>query len=187
MSDAQVKTQRVLAAIENRELDRVPVGEFFWTNFLRRAVKELGVNGVFDPYRYWDLDLIVINPNMDPHITGIEVLENTPDRKLVKTGFGATVERRSTYPMPHYIEFETETFEQMEAFEFDDPKDPRRYFEAIDDMINAVGDKLNLNLPSFVDRVDIYADDFCIFGIICEPHVELWRILGTENGLYKLG
>jgi hypothetical protein len=186
MSDAQVKTQRVLAAIENRELDRVPVGEFFWTNFLRRAVKELGVNGVFDPYRYWDLDLIVINPNMDPHITGIEVLENTPDRKVVKTGFGATVERRSTYPMPHYIEFETETFEQMEAFEFDDPKDPRRYFEAIDDMINAVGDELNLNLPSFVDRVDSYADDFCIFGSICEPHEELWRIMGTENVLYKL-
>jgi len=86
---AAVKTARVMAALQHREGDRVPIGEFFWTNFLRRAKAELPVGEDFDPYRYWDLDLIVINPNMDPHITGIEVIENTPERKVVKTGFGA--------------------------------------------------------------------------------------------------
>ena len=187
MADAEKKTNRILAALEHREPDRVPVGEFFWTNFVRRAKAELDVGDDFDPYRYWDLDMIVVNPNMDPHITGIQVLEDTPERKLVKTGFGATIERRSTYPMPRYLDFETKAYEQMDALEFDDPKDPRRFLAPIDDQINSVGDELILGLPPWIDRVNAYADDFCVFGSVCEPHEMLWRIMGTENVLLKLG
>ena len=186
MSSGRLKTERVIAALEHREPDRVPVGEFFWTNFIRRAKAELSVGEDFDPYRYWDLDVVVINPNMDPHITGIEVLQDTAERKVVKTGFGATIERRGTYPMPSFLDFDTKTYEQMEAFEFDDPGDRRRYFEAIDDQINSVADALNLGLPSYVDRVNAYADDFCVFGSVCEPHEMIWRIMGTENVLTKL-
>jgi hypothetical protein len=186
MTTAQDKTRRVLAALEHREADRVPLGEFFWTNFLRRCRAELGVGDDFDPYRYWDLDMIVINPNMDPHLTGIEVLEDTPERKVVRTGFGATIERRSNFPIPHFADFETKTFEQMEALRFDDPKDPRRYFEALDDQLNSVGDELNLGIPAFLDRVNAYADDFCVLGGVCEPHEMVWRIMGTENVLVKM-
>jgi len=184
MDTAAAKTRRVLAALEHREPDRVPVGEFFWTNFLRRARKQYGET--FDPYRHWDLDLIVVTPNMDPHITGIQVLQNTPECKIVRTGFGATIERRSTLPMPHYAEFETQTFEQMEALRFDDPKDKRRYFDAIDDQINSVGDELNLGLPAWIERVNACAKDFCVFGGVCEPHEMVWRTIGTENVLYKM-
>lgn len=186
MGDREAKTQRVIAALEHRETDQVPVGEFFWTNFLRRAGDELAAGDDFDPYRYWDLDLIVITPNMDPHITGIDVLEDNEQRKVVRTGFGATIERRRTYPMPNYLDFETRSYDQMEALEFDDPRDERRYFAAIDDQINSVGDELNLGLPSFADRVDAYAGDFCVFGSVCEPHEMIWRIMGTENVLIKL-
>jgi len=82
VSKARKKIDRVLAALNHEEGDRVPIGEFFWTNFIRRCKSELAVGDDFDPYRYWDLDLIVINPNMDLHNTGIEVLEDTPERKL---------------------------------------------------------------------------------------------------------
>ena len=167
MSAADVKIARVLKAINHEEPDRVPIGEFFWTNFVRRCKQELDVGDDFDPYRYWDLDMVVVNPNMDPRVTGIEILEDNDEHKLVRTGYGATVERKSTYPMPHYVSFETETYEQMEALEFDDPKDRRRYFEAIDDQINGVGDELNLGLPSYVERVEAYADDFCVLGSVC--------------------
>jgi hypothetical protein len=184
---AREKTARVLAALDHREADRVPIGEFFWTNFLRRAKAELDVGESFDPYRHWDLDLIVITPNMDPHLTGIQVLEDVPERTVVKTGFGATIERRGTCPMPVFLDFDTQTYEQMDAFEFDDPKDPRRYFEALDDQINSVGDAINLGVPPYVDRVNAYADDFCVFGSVCEPHEMIWRIMGTENVLMKLG
>lgn len=186
MSPAQAKTNRVITALEGRESDRVPIGEFFWTNFLRRARSELGAGAAFDPYRYWDLDFVVINPNMDPRLTGLRVLEDTPDRTVVKTGFGATIERRQRYPMPQYLAFETQTCAQMEAFQFDDPRDDRRYYSALDDQINSVGDALNLGLPPFVDRVNAYADDFCVFGSVCEPHEMIWRIMGTENVLMKM-
>jgi uroporphyrinogen decarboxylase len=186
MGNSDAKIKRVIAALEHREADRVPVGEFFWTNFLRRVRAELDAGDDFDPYRHWDLDMIVITPNMDPHITGIEVLEDNEQRKVVRTGFGATIERRRTCPMPNYLDFEVKSYEQMEALEFDEANDERRYFAAIDDQINSVGDELNLALPSFVDRVNAYGDDFCVFGSVCEPHEMIWRIMGTENVLIKL-
>jgi uroporphyrinogen decarboxylase len=184
MNRAQAKTERVMAALEHREADRVPVGEFFWTNFVRRCRRQFGDS--FNPYKHWDLDLIVVTPNMDPHISGIQVVEDSAERKVVRTGFGATIERHSTFPMPHYNDFDTKTFEQMEALEFDDPRDPRRYHAAIDDQINSVGDDLVLGLPSFVDRVNSCAEDFCVFGSVCEPYEMIWRIMGSENVLMKL-
>ena len=75
MASRQAKIARIVAALERRESDRVPIGEFFWTNFIRRAKREHRLPDTFDPYRHWDLDMIVINPNMDPHLTGIQVLE----------------------------------------------------------------------------------------------------------------
>ena len=186
MGNAKVKTQRILTALNRREPDRVPIGEFFWTGFLRRAKRENRLPDGFDPYRHWDLDMVVINPNMDPHIKGVRVIEETEDRKVVMTGFGATIEVHAACPMPLYRDFETKSFEQIGALRFDDPRDESRFKAALDDQINAVGDALNLGLPPWIDRVDAYADDFCVFGSVCEPHEMLWRIIGTENALMKM-
>ncbi len=183
---ADAKTRRVLAALQHEEADRVATGEFFWTNFVRRCRRELDVGDDFDPYRHWDLDMIVMVPNMDPHITGIEVLDDADGRLVVKTGFGATIERRRDYPMPAFLSFEHTTCERIEALEFDDPADPRRYFEAVDDQINSVADALNLHLPPFVERVKAYADDFCVWGSICDPYETIWRIMGTDNVLLQM-
>jgi len=186
MTPGDEKRERVVAAIERREPDRVPIGEFFWTNFLRRCKAELDVGPEFSAYAHWDLDLIVINPNMDPHITGIEIIEDTPARKLVHTGFGATIERRADYPMPMFVSFDTETYEQMEALELDDPLDPRRYVEAIDGQLNSVGDDLVLGIPAWIDRVNGCCDDYSVFGSVCDPFELIWRIMGSENVLVKL-
>lgn len=186
MGLAEAKRDRVLKAIRREEPDRVPIGEFFWTGFLRRARDELVGGGSFDPYRYWDLDLVVINPNMDPRVEGVRVLEGSRERIVVRTGFGATIEHRPGCAMPSFLDFETRTYADMESFAFDDPADPRRYAARIDDQINSVGDAIALGLPSFRERVDSYAEDFCVFGGVCEPHEMIWRILGTENVLLKI-
>lgn len=183
---AEVKTQRVRSALEHRESDRVPIGEFFWTTFIQRAMAEANLPADFDPYRHWDLDMIVMNPNMDPHIRGVEVVEHTDERQVVRTGFESTIEVHASCPMPHYSGFDTQSYEQIEAFRFDDPHDPRRYHEAIDDQINCVADVIRLGIPSFVDRVKAYADEFCVFGSVCEPHEFLWRVVGVENALLKI-
>jgi len=115
MNGPEAKTSRVIAALEHRETDRVPIGEFFWTNFIRRAKQDLGVGDDFNPYTYWDLDMVVLNPNMDPHIENVQVVEASADHKVVRTGFEATIELKGTYPMPRYVDFDTKTYEDMEA------------------------------------------------------------------------
>jgi len=186
MNLAAQKTRRVVAALERRQPDRVPIGEFFWTGFVRRCRRELPAGDDFNPYRHWDLDLVVLVPNMDPRLAGVQVLERSAERTVVRTGFGATIESRCDCPMPDFLDFETKTFAQVEALPLDDPADERRYRAALDDQINAVGDTVSLGLPSFVDRVRQYADDFCVFGSVCEPHEFIWRIMGPENVLYKM-
>ncbi len=182
MSKSGEKIRRMRDALAHRPSDRVPVGEFFWTGFLRRYREKLGDE--FDPYRHFDLDYIVITPNMDPQIRPFEIVEQSGRDIVVKTGFGATIRRRGDLPMPHYESFSVARPEQMAQVEFDDPADRRRFFVGGDDQINCVGDALLRDLPPWHERIEQYADDFALFGSVCEPYEYLWRIIGTENALY---
>lgn len=179
------KRNRVITALNRQEPDRIPIGEWFWGTFLARCRRDFHQEPTFDPYRYFDLDLVVINPNMDPHIQQFQVLEETPEHITVKTGWGCTVKKLFAYPMPVYVDFETKTVEDVEQFTFDDPVDPRRYQMDGDDMINGVGDGFYRNLPAFIKRVEQYHEDFCVFGGVCEPFETLWRIMGSNNVLMK--
>jgi hypothetical protein len=181
---SQRKIQRLRDALEHRECDRVPVGEFFWTGFLKQYRQKMGND--FDPYRHFDLDYIVITPNMDPRIQPFEVIEEAGEQILIKTGFGATIRRSGEAPMPHYDTFSVNRPEEMAAVEFDTPDDPRRFEAGGDDQINGVGDALVRDLPPWNERVDAYVDDFAVFGSVCEPFEYLWRIIGSENALYWL-
>jgi len=182
MSDKQKKLDRLLKALNHAEGDRVPAGDFFWSGFARRCQAKWGDG--FDPYRHFDLDYVVVNPNMDPHIRPFEIVEETGQDVVVKTGFGATIRRRGDLPMPSYEAFSVTDAAEMADFRFDAPADPRRFFEGGDDQINCVGDALLRDIPSWDERVDSYVDDFPVFGSICEPHEYLWRIIGSENALF---
>jgi hypothetical protein len=182
MGKSREKIERLRAALAHREGDRVPVGEFFWTGFLNQYRQKM--DATFDPYRHFDLDYIVITPNMDPRIQPFEVLHQQGDDIVVKTGFGATIRRVGTAPMPRYEAFSVDQPEQMAEVLLDDPADPRRFYSGGDDQINCVGDALGRDLPAWDDRVDAYVEDFAVFGSVCEPYEYLWRIIGSENSLY---
>ena len=184
MSKSQEKISRLRAALKHEEPDRVPVGEFFWTGFLNQYRDRFGAS--FDPYRHFDLDYIVITPNMDPKIQPFEILKQDGNDVVLKTGFGATIRRAGTAPMPHYEAFSVDSPDEMAGFEFDSPSDPRRFFSGGDDQINCVGDALARDIPSWDSRVEKYVDDFAVFGSVCEPYEYLWRIIGSENSLYWL-
>jgi len=169
-------------ALEHREGDRVPAGEFFWNGFLKRCRRKWGDD--FDPYRHFDLDFIVITPNMDPRIRPFEVVEESGEDIVVKTGFGATIRRRGELPMPHYETFSVGSPQAMADVELEDPADPRRFFSGGDDQLNCVGDTLLRDLPPWNERLDQYAGDFAVFGSVCEPYEYLWRIIGSESALY---
>lgn len=182
MGTARTKIERIRSALAHCEGDRVPVGEFFWTGFLKRCKAKWGEG--FDPYRHFDLDYIVITPNMDPRIRPFEIVEQSGEDIVVRTGFGATIRRRGEKPMPHYETFSVRQPEQMADFALDAPDDPRRFSSGGDDQINCVGDALLRDLPPWTERLDAYKDDFAVFGSVCEPYEYLWRIIGSENALY---
>jgi uroporphyrinogen decarboxylase len=185
MNDKAAKLDRLLKALRHEEGDRVPAGDFFWTGFVNRCKAKWGDG--FDPYRHFDLDYVVVNPNMDPRIQPFEIVEHAGEDIVVRTGFGATIRRRAAYPMPHYEAFSVSEPEQMAEFGFDDPADPRRFFAGGDDQINCVGDALARDIPSWDERVNAYVDDVPVFGSICEPHEYLWRIIGSENAMLWMG
>jgi hypothetical protein len=182
MGSGPEKIQRMRDALAHREGDRVPAGEFFWTGFLNQYRRRFGEG--FDPYRHFDLDYVVITPNMDPRIRPFEIVDQRGDDVVVRTGFGATIRRSGDAPMPRYEAFSVDEPEGMREFEFDDAADPRRFFAGGDDQINCVADTLLRDLPPWDERVDQYADDFAVFGSVCEPYEYLWRIIGSENSLY---
>jgi uroporphyrinogen decarboxylase len=177
------KLDRMNKALHHQEGDRVPISDFFWTNFLKRWREDLGLPADASPYYYYDLDWYATVPNMDPHVKDFEVLEETEDTITIRTGFEAIIQRKSIYPMPHFLRFETDTIEKMEAYQFDDPWDERRYLKGGDNQLAGVGDTLTRNPPPWMDTVGSFYPDFPVYGSVCEGHEMVWRILGQENVL----
>ncbi len=184
MSAALAKERRLREALAHRQPDRIPAGECYWTGFLKRCRALWGDD--FDPYRFFDLDYVIVNPNMDPQIRTFEVLAQDGDDIVLKTGFGATIRRSGDKPMPHFEGFSVSRPDQMADFAFDPPSDPRRFFAGGDDQLNCVGDALARDIPSWHDRLTPYVGDLALFGGVCEPYEYLWRIIGTENALIWL-
>jgi hypothetical protein len=177
------KLERMNKALRHEESDRVPISDFFWGSFLERWRKEKDLPGDTDIYEYYDLDWIVTIPNMDPHIKDFEVIKETDEEVVVRTGFEAVLRKKFADPMPEFIAFETDTIEKVEAFEFDDPWDDRRFFSGGDNQIGGVGDGYARNLPPWIDTVKSLHPNFPVYGSQCEANEYLTRIIGPENFL----
>jgi hypothetical protein len=181
------KLERINRALRHQAPDRVPVSDFFWGAFLERWRMELGLAAGADIYRYYDLDWRVANPNMDPHIRPFETLHEDANEVTVRTGFGAVIRKKFGQAMPAFLGFETESLEKLEAFEFDPPEDPRRYFSRGDNQIAGVGDGFERDSPAWMDAVKADHAEFPIYGSVCEAHEMLWRMVGSENVMYWIG
>jgi hypothetical protein len=180
------KLDRLNKALGHSEGDRIPVSDFYWTTFITRWRKELGLAADADIYRHYDLDWICITPNMDPHIKSFQVIKETEEDVILKTGFEATIRKKLGTQMPYFERFDTDDLEKMAAFRFDPADDERRFFKGGDDQLNGVGDVISRNIPAWTERVKSYYEDFPVFGSICEGHEYLWRIIGSENVLLWL-
>jgi len=108
--------------------------------FSRALAPGAGLAKETDIYRYYDLDWTVTVPNMDPHVKQFEILEESSDHVVLRTGFEAVIRKQFADPMPAFLKFETDTIEKLESFRFDDPRDDRRYCAAGDNQIAGVGD-----------------------------------------------
>ncbi len=182
------KVDRVRKALANKEPDRIPIHEFFWTSFLTRWRQELGLPGDASPYTHYDLDLVVVIPNLDPHIRQMETLQSNENERVVRTGFGAFVRKVYAFPMPEYSGFETDSIDKVTDFRFDDPTDHRRFTAAIDDHVNCVGDdRVEHIASSYMERVKRAWVDFAVFGTVIEASEFMVRSIGQANMLLWIG
>lgn len=181
LSKAEVKRERVLKALNHEEPDKVPITDFFWTQFINNWIKEKGLDKNVDIYRYYDLDLLVVNPNMDPKIKKPEIIKRDEREIIYKSGWGSVVKMSlgEGAAMPGYLDFSIKSADDYEKFEFDDPRDDRRYNDIRQDLIN-MGDNFS-ELPSYMDAVKAYKEDFCLFGGVCEPNEVLTRARGMSG------
>lgn len=181
------KLARLNKTLRHEEADRVPISDFFWGSFLERWRKDLGLPAGTDIYKYYDLDWIVTVPNMDPHVKPFEILEETGEHVIVRTGFEAVIKKQFADPMPAFLKFETDSVEKLAALKFDDPWDDRRYFSPGDNQIAGVGDGFARNSPAWVETVKALFPDFPVYGSVCEGQEMLWRIIGSENVMLWIG
>ncbi len=181
------KLERMDKALNHQEPDRVPVSDFFWGSFIDRWRKELNLPEDASPYDYYDLDWMVTFPNMDPKIQPFEILRENEKEVVVKTGFRTTMRKRFDFPMPEFISWDIDTIEKLETFNFDDPYDKRRYFEAGDNQIAGVGDGFERNSPAWIETVKKMRPHFPVYGSIIECSECLTRLIGQENTLFWMG
>ena len=181
------KLERMKKTLRHEEADRVPISDFFWESFLKRWRKELRLPGDVNPYDYYDLDWIVTMPNMDPRIQSFETIKEDETEVIVRTGFLTTIRKKFDFPMPEFVRWDIDTIEKLEAFEFDDPYDRRRYFESGDNQIAGVGDGFERNSPPWIDTVKDLRMDFPVFGSMIECSECLTRLIGQENTLFWMG
>jgi hypothetical protein len=181
------KLDRMNKTLRHEEADRVPISDFFWGSFLERWRKDLGLPAGTDIYKYYDLDWIVTVPNMDPHVKPFEILEETGEHVIVRTGFEAVIKKQFADPMPAFLKFETDSVEKLAALQFDDPWDDRRYFSPGDNQIAGVGDGFARNSPAWIETVKALYPDFPVYGSVCEGQEMLWRIIGSENVMLWIG
>jgi uroporphyrinogen decarboxylase len=181
------KLDRMNIALRHEEPDRVPISDFFWGGFVRRWRRELNLPQDANPYDYYDLDFIVTTPNMDPLIRPFETIRENETEVVIKTGFLATLRKRFDFPMPEFMSFETDTIEKLETFIFDDPADPRRFFEAGDNQIAGVGDGFERNSPAWIETVNKLYPNFPVYGSMIECSECLTRLVGQENFLFWMG
>ena len=181
------KLDRMRKTLSGQEPDRVPISDFFWGGFIRRWRKELGLAEDANPYYHYDLDWIVTVPNMDPFIQPFETLKEDSEEVVIKTGYRAVLRKKFDFPMPEFIDFETNTIEKLESLVFDDAYDRRRYYEAGDNQIAGVGDGFERNSPAWTETVKSLYPDFPVFGSIMECNECLTRLIGPENNMLWIG
>jgi uroporphyrinogen decarboxylase len=181
------KLERMNKTLCHEEPDRVPISDAFWGSFIRLWRRELGLPEDTNPYFYYDLDWIVTVPNCDPKIRPFETIKENDEEVIVKTGFGGTLRKRFDMPMPESLEWETDTLEKFENFQYDDPADKRRFFDAGDNQIAGVGDGFERNSPPWIETVKSLRPDIPVYGSMCECSEYLTRMLGQENTLLWIG
>ena len=174
-------TERVLKALNHQEPDRIPTTDFFWPEFVAKWQAEKGLPPETDIYRFYDLDLVVVTPNIEPHLDTYQELERTEEHVLFLDGWGNKVKKVFTAPMPQYLEFAVSTPEEFKSYHFDSPAAPERFRNKRQNQ-ESVG-FVEEPAPSYLEDIEKYQRDHCLFGSVLDPYEAVWRMRGPAETL----
>ena len=178
LTDVNKKIERVKKTLKCIEPDRIPLHDFFWSDFLKRWRKAKNLSNNINIYYYYDMDLMVISPNMDPKKKSCQIINKENNYIIWKSGFGCTLKKFYNVTMSSYLDFSIKSVNDYKNFEFDDPNHKDRYYKNRQSIIS--GDGFTI-LPSFSAAVAAAKDKICIFGSVCEGYEALWRMRGPEG------
>jgi uroporphyrinogen decarboxylase len=178
---AKEKIKRVRDSIYFENPDKIPVADlFFWDEFIKNWKEYFKLDQDTDIFKYYDLDVVLCTPNIDPIINNVVEIEKTQNYVVYKGGFGSTLKMDFSQPVPYFVENAITDIKDLDKFKFEDPNNNSRYTDGF-----APPDQYS-KLPSFYEQLNNYKNDFCIFGNICEARETVWRILGLQNELLAI-
>lgn len=178
LSDVKKKRERIKKTIKCQEPDRIPLHDFFWAEFVKRWKKEKELPEDTNIYYYYDMDLMLISPSMDPKKKSFKIIEKGDDYIIWESGFGCKLKKVDYSPMPMYLDFSIKSSGEYKNFEFDDPNDKDRYYNIRQDIVSGDG---FTPINSFAEAVDDAKEKICIFGSVAEGHETIWRMRGPEG------
>lgn len=159
---------RVAAALDRQPVDRIPRYEYFWPEFEAKWRTSKSVSPDTDIYRYYGIDLRVVQPDLAPRVGGATVVETRPEHEIVVDGWGITQKRlRGSTSFFHPESFAVTSARDFDAYHLDPPQDARRY-------------------AAFVEEATLLFRDFAVFAEIKGPYTCLWHVLGTEPALLSM-
>ena len=178
---AKEKIKRVRDSIYFSNPDKFPIQDlFFWDEFIKKWKEFFKLGQDTDIFKYYDFDIVLCTPNIDPIIDNVVEIEKTQNYVVYKGGFGSILKLNFSQPIPYFIENALTDIKDLDKFKFEDPNDKSRYTDRF-----APPDQYS-KLSSFYEQLNNYKNDFCIFGNICEARETVWRIIGLQNELFAI-
>ncbi|MDH7569604.1 MAG: uroporphyrinogen decarboxylase family protein [Armatimonadota bacterium] len=86
---AMTSTERVLAAMEYLPVDRIPLFESYWPEFVRNWRSEKGLDAAADIREYYGVDLEICVPDETPWPSLAKTLEQNASGVVARNGWGA--------------------------------------------------------------------------------------------------
>lgn len=139
--------ERIINTVLCKEVDRLPFYFYFgpWTETYERWYKE-----GLEPGSRWDTEfgfdpgftIVTVNYGYYPAFTE-EILEDNPDKMIVKDEYGITKEiRKGGSSIPRYIEYPVKTREDWETLKSErlNPDDEGRFPENWKDLVKSYND-----------------------------------------------
>ncbi len=183
MSAYERKLDRVRKALSFQEPDRIPRFDLYWQEFIDKWAKEKGPEGGVGIADYYDLDLALCVPNIDPKVQSFTLLERGPDYTVFKSGFGCTLKKADYSPMPAYLDFSVKSADEYADFVLDDPDDERRYHRKSANILSSSG---NVFAPAFSDQLKAQEGKRPTMGLVLEGQELIWRIRGMQELMVDL-